>query len=343
MSYGRLFISTCVVTAGLFYLAPYIAEFLATLLPAGDYANWHIWPVPVLGMLLFALARFRFLSYPVLVVACFLPAHVVDVMGDSVRGWPLFASVGLGWWFMAYFAWHLGTAPKHIEAGETGEGVPDADVIRGTKLVRLQTTVDRKRDPEDVYLGGVPIPRGAEIKHFILAGSTGTGKSQAIHQFLRAIRNRGGRAVIADSGGDFLSKWGGGYVFNPFDERGVPWSPFAEIRQDYDCLRIAEAAIPASGGSSEQWNHYARALFSDVLLALHKKGDKSTTEAASATQLRAGRGAAAASQGFAFGLARRSRERAHARLRPRHPRHSHPRMGPPAGSRGLLDPGMGPR
>jgi hypothetical protein len=66
------------------------------------------------------------------------------------------------------------------------------------------------------------------------------------------VRARRSRALIADAGGSFLSHSyaAGDLVLNPFDQRTVDWSPFAEIREPYDCARIARAAVPDGTGQA---------------------------------------------------------------------------------------------
>ncbi|HDZ7973587.1 TPA: type IV secretion system DNA-binding domain-containing protein, partial [Escherichia coli] len=64
-------------------------------------------------------------------------------------------------------------------------------------------------------------------------------------------------------------------LFNPFDRRSVDWSPFAEIRAEYDCQRIAKAAVPDGTGEGAEWHHYAQTLLGETLLALHQRGEHS--------------------------------------------------------------------
>jgi type IV secretory pathway TraG/TraD family ATPase VirD4 len=140
-------------------------------------------------------------------------------------------------------------------------------------------TGNRKgRDDADVSIGGVTIPRMLEAQHFLITGTTGAGKTQVINGMLRSIRKRGNRAVIADPAGGFYARFGksGDVLFNPFDRRSVDWSPFAEIRADYDCERIAKAIIPdLEGGESAQWQLFAQTLLAKAMLAMHRNGERS--------------------------------------------------------------------
>lgn len=156
------------------------------------------------------------------------------------------------------------------------------NVLRGSEVVNwadLQMMVKNKIEPDslDIVIGGVSIPRSLEAQHILLSGTTGSGKTQALNKILNVIRRRGKRALIADPGGAFLSRFyrPGDVIFNPFDKRSVAWSPFAEIRAEYDCQRIAKAAIPDVSGEAQQWHNYAQTLLSEVMLAMFKRGEHS--------------------------------------------------------------------
>lgn len=158
---------------------------------------------------------------------------------------------------------------KHKSAEDNGR------VLRGSEVRPGASTPKNRKGQDDqriIALGGVPIPGSLESQHILFAGATGTGKSQGISQVLKAVRSRGSRAMIADAGGEYLSRFyrEGDLIFNPFDRRSVNWSPFAELRNEYDCSTIARAAIPNVTGDSSEWHHYAQTLLSEVMLVMHK-------------------------------------------------------------------------
>ncbi len=127
----------------------------------------------------------------------------------------------------------------------------------------------RSRDPGQLVIGGTPISRADESKHFKLIGTTGTGKSTAICQLMRGALQRGDRAVITDPEGYFLRALGrryrGDVVLNPFEPHSVGWDLLAEVRADYDVELLASALIPNSpDASTQEWRGYARTFFSCV-------------------------------------------------------------------------------
>ncbi len=225
-----------------------------------------------------------------------LPALAFSAL--SVGGLALVASLveKLGGWF----AWYPGLGyktrtgafkPLFGEFGKrpaikAGDGAAKADetLLRGAAVVdgaALASAMKQGANEEDlahlIHLGGVPVPYRSEAAHFLIEGRTGGGKSQAINSMLRVVRKRNQSAVVADPAGGFMARFWreGDVMLNPFDARSQHWSPFAEIRYDYDCQRIAKAAIPDAEGESQEWHFYAQSLFAEVMRAMHKAGQRS--------------------------------------------------------------------
>ena len=131
-------------------------------------------------------------------------------------------------------------------------------------------------------LAGVRVPEADEAKHFKLIGTTGTGKSTAIHELLRAALTRGDRAVIADPDGAYLRSFydrrRGDVILNPFDTRSARWDLFAELGDDYDVEQLARSLIPDHEGSDRSWRGYARTFFSAVTSQAHAAGSRDVRE-----------------------------------------------------------------
>jgi len=148
-------------------------------------------------------------------------------------------------------------------------------LLRGGKLVpawRQRARLEYERlvsrtTTLPVRIGGLPVPRGHEPLHFLVAGETGVGKSQLILSILDAIRARGERAIVTDIGGDLMSVCAarGDLLLNPFDSRSVKWSPFAELREAADARALADAIIQPKEGESGEWRGYAQTMLSVIL------------------------------------------------------------------------------
>lgn len=127
-------------------------------------------------------------------------------------------------------------------------------------------------------IGGVPLSRELETLHWLLAGTTGAGKSTAIEEMLEGIRARGDRCIVCDPNGNYLSHFAdaGDRLLNPFDVRSERWSVFNELRRDWDAERLARSVVPDGHGESATWHHYAQSLLAEILRVLLRNGENSS-------------------------------------------------------------------
>jgi len=156
-------------------------------------------------------------------------------------------------------------------------------VVRGTALVRPKQLIKLARDRKfmQTMLAGVPIPLVCEPSHFLLAGSTNTGKSTGINELIASAIARNDRVIVVDPDGHALERFykKGDVVLNPFDKRSAQWSLFNEIRNEYDYQWLAKSVVPdATSASDEAWHGYAQQLLAGVLQAMMAAGQNSTTQ-----------------------------------------------------------------
>lgn len=169
---------------------------------------------------------------------------------------------------LAWVGWvpSFSTGPSEFQTWKD----PDASQahMRGTEIHDVRPGMKKNKDLAlNIHLGGVPIDYNNECEHFLISGKTGSGKTQAINSILRSVRERGQVAIIADPAGGYFQRFAqkGEFLLNPFDDRTSNWSPFLEIEADYDCQRIARAAIPDGSGDGKEWHFYAQTLLAEVL------------------------------------------------------------------------------
>jgi type IV secretory pathway TraG/TraD family ATPase VirD4 len=160
-------------------------------------------------------------------------------------------------------------------------GIADQDHLRGGTLVDANTLkkLARKEDPKaEIFIGGVGIPGRLEARHFLLAGTTGAGKSQAFYQIAEVARQRGDAAVIADVNAEMLGRFfdpgRGDSILNPVDSRSESWSPLAEIFAEWDCERIAQSIVPSGEGEEGEWKRYAQVLLAAILSKVWRERGK---------------------------------------------------------------------
>ena len=149
----------------------------------------------------------------------------------------IFASMG-----MTLYAWFSHQVDKRealgVKSHVRGSNVLDAAAViqqYDTEITRDEKEQGYKYSDKILRIGGVPIAN--ETEHFLFAGKTGAGKSQAISALLETAQRRELPAIIADPGGDYYSRFArdGDLLFNPLDARSVDWSP---VRRNSDPERL---------------------------------------------------------------------------------------------------------
>ncbi len=141
---------------------------------------------------------------------------------------------------------------------------------------RIRTILGRGR----IRIGRVAISRELETNHFLLAGSTGTGKTELALAMARTLSERGERAVFIDYGANFLTRIArhGDFILNPFDGRSACWDPWLELRTESDYMMMARAIVPEGFGESRSWHGLAQQLVAAALRASVENGRNTIRE-----------------------------------------------------------------
>ena len=187
-------------------------------------------------------------------------------------------------WLPPLLAFSFGMTIFIIIIVYTRTGFDGADFVmrlRGPRMVSPSELKDITTEwfTKQLTLMGIPVPTNREPVHFQVVGSTGTGKSQVIEDYLESAHKRKDRTIVIDPNGGFMSKFWqeNDIVLNPFDARGIFWSIFNEIISPYDVEQFAVAMIPKSPNTeAEQWNAMARTIVAEVMLKLAKLGQTTT-------------------------------------------------------------------
>lgn len=149
--------------------------------------------------------------------------------------------------------------------------VRGSDLLKADKLKKLT----KNSSVSQVSLADVPIPYKLENLHFLIGGSTGSGKSVAILELLSRLIPRKDRLIVMDPNGEFLSRFysPGDKILNPFDARSEAWSIYPELSGMYDYERLAKSVIPPGRSAQDkEWHGYAQLLFSETAKELFARG-----------------------------------------------------------------------
>jgi DNA helicase HerA-like ATPase len=159
--------------------------------------------------------------------------------------------------------------------------------VRGSEFIAQQdlaayarrSPLGRRPGSLSVTLAGVSIPPAVERLHFLIGGTTQSGKTVTITEMLAGALSRGDRIVVADPNGGYYARFGrkGDVILNPFDTRSVGWSIFNEIDRSYDIERYARSVIlDARSAQDFEWHGYARLLFTETAVRLIALNDNTT-------------------------------------------------------------------
>ena len=171
-----------------------------------------------------------------------------------------------------------------------GSGLRRGRRLRGGELVSARQLARRalplhrralnraKRGRRKPYtVAGIPWPGGAETRHTIVSGTTGSGKTVLIADLVEQIRARGERCVVYDKMGTYTETFFDStrdVLLNPLDDRAPRWSPFLEARSARDFDTMAAALIPRQKDAADPfWITAARQLFSHGAAVLWKRGE----------------------------------------------------------------------
>ncbi len=185
---------------------------------------------------------------------------------------------------MEYFMWSgIKKLCQSLLVGMVGSGLiswfwifmgkkkKETKVLGGFELVDAKLLTKRilKSGASPYKIANVPIPKNAEFQHMMVTGTTGSGKSNTIHQLLSQIRANGDQAVVVDTTGGIFSRFyeeGRDILLNPIDARSSNWNLWAEAMLgdtvcDYVLDEIAESIIPDNHSHDSFWVKSARQVF----------------------------------------------------------------------------------
>lgn len=158
-----------------------------------------------------------------------------------------------------------------------------AEVVSASDLNHLVDRSNSKRKSDPFFAGfkryklaGVSMPLGAHNRHVMVAGTTGTGKSQFLFDLMAQIRANGDRAIVFDKTGAFIERFysdaAGDHILNPLDARCAPWSMMAEASTDTDFDTMSHALIPDEKSQDKFWPDSARSVLATALSKFKAKG-----------------------------------------------------------------------
>jgi type IV conjugative transfer system coupling protein TraD len=132
-------------------------------------------------------------------------------------------------------------------------------------------------------IGEMNLVKDSETRHILVTGSTGSGKTNLIHNLLPQIIKLKQPALIVDQTGEMIARYydegRGDIIFNPLDERTHSWDFFADTapssQGDVHSSIEKFAKILFSYGKRRTsgdpfWDNSANAVFCSIVEYLHR-------------------------------------------------------------------------
>ena len=124
---------------------------------------------------------------------------------------------------------------------------------------------------DNIYL-----PESIATRGSLTIGKPGSGKSQLIYRMIEQLRERKSKSIIHDFKGDMISSFYNedtDIIFNPVDERMVPWSLFKELENIIDVQAFCSSII-AKNDKDPFWSDSAENLLRSILILCIHRNEK---------------------------------------------------------------------
>ena len=59
----------------------------------------------------------------------------------------------------------------------------------------------------DLYIGNMPLVKDSETRHFLVMGSTGSGKTNLMHNLLPQVKQKEQPAIVIDQTGEMIARY----------------------------------------------------------------------------------------------------------------------------------------
>lgn len=143
------------------------------------------------------------------------------------------------------------------------------------------------------HIGDMPLIKDTETRHFLVTGSTGSGKTNLINTLLPQVRTAKHPAIIVDQTGEMIERYydpnRGDIIFNPLDARSHSWDFWQDATSnvaigevDPRLEKFAKVLFSfdkrsTGGGNDQFWQNSSEILFTSCVESLIKKDYRSIT------------------------------------------------------------------
>ena len=174
---------------------------------------------------------------------------------------------------MVFFVWSKFGKSLKTEQKKPGSAV----VLTGREVKSKLFSLNKA---SSFYIGKMPLVKDTETRHFLITGSTGSGKTNLMHQLLPQIEVKNHPAIIIDQTGEMIARYynpkRGDIIFNPFDDRSHAWDFFGDCSTSEELERFSKILFSFNRKRSRShsdpfWEQSAEYVFNACVEYLVKK------------------------------------------------------------------------
>jgi len=170
---------------------------------------------------------------------------------------------------------------KDLKAEKTKEGVNK--VLTAKEVARILV---KDKIASDLKIDDMPLVKDSETRHFLIMGSTGSGKTNLVHNLLPQIKQKDQPAIIIDQTGEVIARYynpeRGDIIFNPFDGRSKNWDFWQDCSTSEELDRFSKILFSFNRKRSRShsdpfWEQSAQYVFNACAEYLIRTGNTSLT------------------------------------------------------------------
>lgn len=162
----------------------------------------------------------------------------------------------------------VGFQPKQTDEHIGGSQFMDGSAA--IKAMRVATDAAIERTGQGIHLHPeLPISLDTEVKHFMLVGAPGSGKTQTLHFLLKQLFKRGGKGdkmIIYDTKADFTAAYPQALLIAPWDARSPAWDIAKDCTTEGQARELAARFIADS--KEPMWAEGTRAILVSLIVKL---------------------------------------------------------------------------
>lgn len=183
------------------------------------------------------------------------------------------SSISVISFIIIFFFWSR--SGRNLQAKETEDG---SAVVLTSKQVRKALL--RINKCSQIMINSMPLVKGSETRHLLITGSTGSGKTNLMHNVLPKVQSQNHPGIVIDQTGEMIARYynkeRGDIIFNPFDERATDWDFWEDCKSEEELEIFSKILFgfsrKKSGNNADPfWEQSAEIVFNSCVEFLKGK------------------------------------------------------------------------